>query len=171
MAIRIIKEDGAEVLRKISRPVEKVTQRTLELIDDMIETMYASEGVGLAAPQVGVLKRIIVVDIDDGKGPMAFINPEIIEQFGEQCGAEGCLSIPGKYGEVSRPQKIRIRYQDQEMNEKELVAEDFMARALCHEIDHLNGILFKDKVQGELYERKIVEDERERDRKRVKERR
>ncbi|MDO4721281.1 MAG: peptide deformylase [Peptostreptococcaceae bacterium] len=152
MAIRIIKEDGDEVLRKKSRPVEKMTDKISELIDDMIETMYDSEGVGLAAPQVGVLRRVIVVDIDDGKGASAFINPEILEQSGSQTDNEGCLSIPGKFGEVERPQRIKIKYLDREMNPRELVAEDFMARALCHEIDHLDGILFKDKVRGRLYE-------------------
>lgn len=160
MAIRIIKEDGAEVLRKKSRPVDKVTEKTLELIDDMIETMYASDGVGLAAPQVGVLKRIIVVDIDDDNGPQAFINPQIVEQTGCQLDDEGCLSIPGKYGQVERPQRIKIKYHDQEMNEQELEAEDFMARALCHEIDHLDGILFKDKVQGGLHSRQLPPEER-----------
>lgn len=157
MAIRMIQEDGAEVLRKKSRVVDKVTDKTLELIDDMIETMYASDGVGLAAPQVGILKRIIVVDICDGNGPFAFINPEILEQSGSQIDDEGCLSIPGKYGAVERPQRIRIRYNDQEMAERELVAEDFMARAICHEIDHLDGILFKDRVEGRLYDQRDLE--------------
>lgn len=158
MAIRIIQEDGAEVLRKKSRVVDKVTDKTLELIDDMIETMYASDGVGLAAPQVGILKRIIVVDIFDGNGPMAFINPEILEQSGSQLDDEGCLSIPGKYGAVKRPQRIKIRYNDTQMNEKEMIAEDFMARALCHEIDHLDGILFKDRVEGVLHDRREMEE-------------
>jgi peptide deformylase len=146
MALRKLRLDGDDILRKKSRPVEAVTDRIIELVEDMIETMYESQGVGLAAPQVGTLKRIFVVDIGDG--PLTFINPEITETEGEQYGLEGCLSIPGKQGDVLRPYRIKVIAMDTEGNNFELEAEEFLARAICHEYDHLEGILYTDKAEN-----------------------
>lgn len=151
MAIRIIRKDGDEVLRKRAREVDKMNDKIKELIEDMIDTMYEADGIGLAAPQVGVLKRIIVVDIGDG--PIVLLNPEIVDYSGEQTDDEGCLSIPGRYGPVTRPYYVKVKAQDEDMNLIEIEGEELLARALCHEIDHLNGVLFKDKVEGELSER------------------
>ncbi len=142
MAIRNIRKDGDEVLRKISKPVEKMTPRLEELIDDMIETMMHADGVGLAAPQVGVLRRIIVIDV--GEGPIVLINPEIVDSDGSQCGQEGCLSIPGVYMDVTRPNHVIVKAQNREMEQCTIEGTELLARALCHEIDHLNVILFKD---------------------------
>ncbi len=142
MAIRNIRKDGDEVLRKISKPVEKMTPRLEELIDDMIETMMHADGVGLAAPQVGVLRRIIVIDV--GEGPIVLINPEIVDSDGSQCGQEGCLSIPGVYMDVTRPNHVIVKAQNREMEQCTIEGTELLARALCHEIDHLNGVLFKD---------------------------
>lgn len=150
MAIRIIREDGDEVLRKRSKIVEKLTPKISELIEDMLETMYFANGVGLAAPQIGILKRIVTIDV--GEGPVVLINPEIINEQGEQTDEEGCLSIPGKFGEVSRPYKLTVKAKDREFKDIELEATELFARAVCHEIDHLDGILFKDKVIGDLHE-------------------
>ena len=141
MAIRTIRELGDDVLRKQSKPVDKMTIRTRILINDMLDTMYESMGVGLAAPQVGILKQIVVIDV--GEGPVILINPEIIETSGEQTGDEGCLSVPGKAGQV--------RALDEDMEEIIVEGEELMARALCHEIDHLKGIVYVDLVEGELY--------------------
>lgn len=145
MAIRNVLKEGDPTLRKKARVVEKIDQRIITLLDDMIETMYDENGVGLAAPQVGILKRIIVIDIGDGL--IEVINPEIIESKGEQLGPEGCLSVPGVSGDVRRPNYVRVRGLDREGNQIEIEAEEFLARAFCHEIDHLNGILFIDKVE------------------------
>lgn len=142
MAIREVRIDGDEVLRKVSRPVTEMTPRIEQLIGDMIDTMYQYDGVGLAAPQVGVLRRVIVIDI--GEGPMVFINPEIVEQEGEQCGQEGCLSIPGVYMDVKRPNHVVVTAKNEKMEDIRVEGDELLARALCHEIDHLNGILFKD---------------------------
>ncbi len=142
MAIREVRIDGDEVLRKVSRPVTEMTPRIEQLIGDMIDTMYQCDGVGLAAPQVGVLRRVIVIDI--GEGPMVFINPEIVEQEGEQCGQEGCLSIPGVYMDVKRPNHVVVTAKNEKMEDIRVEGDELLARALCHEIDHLNGILFKD---------------------------
>ncbi|WP_427338546.1 peptide deformylase [Caloranaerobacter sp. DY30410] len=144
MAIRQLRYIGDPILRKKSREVTKIDDRIKILLDDMLETMYKNEGVGLAAPQVGILKRVVVIDI--GKGPIKLINPEIISMEGEVIDVEGCLSVPGESGEVKRPSKVKVKYLDE--NGKELVIEGtgLLARALCHEIDHLNGILFVDKV-------------------------
>lgn len=150
MAIRIIREDGDEVLRKRSKTVEGLSPKISELIDDMLDTMYFANGVGLAAPQIGILKRIVTIDVGDG--PVVLINPEIIDSEGEDIDEEGCLSIPGKFGEVSRPYKLRVKAKDRDFNDIELEASELFARAICHEIDHLDGILFKDKVIGELHE-------------------
>jgi peptide deformylase len=144
MAIRNIRKDGDEVLRKISRKVDKIDDRIKTLVKDMAETMYEAEGVGLAAPQVGILKRIVVIDV--GEGLIELINPEIIEATGEQIAAEGCLSIPGKYAEVKRPAKVKVRALNTKGETVEYKAEELLARAFCHEIDHLDGILFKDKA-------------------------
>lgn len=153
MALRKVRTLGDPVLRKISKPVTEVTEKTKELIYDMLETMYVTNGVGLAAPQVGVLKRIIVIDITpEGSEPMVFINPEIVSTSGSQTGDEGCLSVPGKAGTVTRPNEVTIRAVDLDMNEFEMTGTDLLARAFCHEIDHLDGIVYVDKVEGELHD-------------------
>lgn len=140
-------------MRKTSKPVTEVTEKTKELIYDMLETMYVTNGVGLAAPQVGVLKRIIVIDITpEGSEPMVFINPEIVSTSGSQTGDEGCLSVPGKAGTVTRPNEVTIRAVDLDMKEFEMTGTDLLARAFCHEIDHLDGIVYVDKVEGELHD-------------------
>jgi peptide deformylase len=144
MAIRIIRKDGDELLRKKSRKVEKIDEKIIMLLDDMTDTLYNANGAGLAAPQVGVLKRIALVDIGDGL--IELINPVIKSQSGQQCMAEGCLSIPGIWGEVIRPAKVTVEALDREGNSRVIEAEGLLAIALCHEIDHLDGILFKDKV-------------------------
>ena len=151
MAIRNIRYDGDDILRKVCRPVEKMDDRTLTLIDDMFDTMYEANGVGLAAPQVGIVKRIVVIDIGD-KNPLTLINPEIIETSGEQTGDEGCLSLPGKVGQVTRPMHVVCKALDRDMNEITVTGEGLLARAICHETDHLDGILYKDKVEDGLYE-------------------
>lgn len=144
MAIRNIRKEGDEVLRKVSRKVEKIDDRVITLLNDMADTLYDSEGVGLAAPQVGILKRIVVIDV--GEGLLELINPEILETSGEQTGAEGCLSIPGVWGEVTRPNKVKIKAMNRKGEMVEYEGEELLARAFCHEIDHLEGILFKDKA-------------------------
>ena len=145
MAIRNIRKDGDPVLRKISKVVTNFEERTQILIDDMIETMNEANGVGLAAPQVGILKRIVVIDI--GEGPIVLVNPEIVETKGEINEKEGCLSIPGRDGNVIRPAYVRIKAQDRNGTPIEMEGEDLLARAFCHEIDHLNGILYIDKLE------------------------
>lgn len=150
MAIRNIREDGDDVLRKVCKPVEKMTERLNTLIDDMFDTMYEANGVGLAAPQVGVLRRIVVIDVMDGN-PLVLINPEIIESDGEQIGPEGCLSLPGLQGDVARPNHVIVKALDRDMKEITVEGEELLARALCHEIDHLDGILYKDLVIDGLY--------------------
>lgn len=148
MALREICILGEDILRKKCRTVEKVDDRIRQIAGDMAETMYKANGVGLAAPQVGILKRIIVVDV--GEGLVTLINPEIIESKGSQVDEEGCLSIPGRRGIVERPMEIRVKGLDENGNEKEIKAEGYFARALCHEIDHLAGILFIDKMKKEV---------------------
>lgn len=143
-ALRKVRIEGDPILREISKPVRKITPRTLELLEDMVETMYEEEGVGLAAPQVGILRRIVVIDV--GEGLFKMINPEIIEQSGSQIDPEGCLSVLNKAGTVERPDWVKVKYMDEKGSEIELEAVDFFARAICHEVDHLNGILFVDKV-------------------------
>ena len=137
MAIRKIRELGDEVLTKPCKEVTKMTLRTKILINDMLDTMYEAMGVGLAAPQVGILKRIVVIDV--GEGPIILINPVIVETAGEQCGEEGCLSVPGKSGLVTRPNYVKVRALNEEMEEIELEGEELLARACCHELDHLDG--------------------------------
>ena len=156
MAIRKIREMGDDVLTKVCKEVEKVTPRTKVLIDDMFDTMYDAMGVGLAAPQVGVLKRIVTIDV--GEGPILLINPEIIETSGEQTGEEGCLSVPGKSGVVTRPNYVKVRAFDEDMKEIVLEGEGLLARAFCHEIDHLDGRLYVEKVEGELEDMYYEED-------------
>lgn len=156
MAIRKIREMGEAVLNKTSKEVTSMTGRTQVLIDDMIDTMYESMGVGLAAPQVGILKKIVVIDV--GEGPIVLINPEIIETSGEQQGEEGCLSVPGKSGLVTRPNYVKVRALDREMNEQILEGEELLARAFCHEIDHLDGKLYVDLVEGELHDVNYAEE-------------
>ena len=149
MAIRQIREMGDPILNKVSKVVTEITPRTKFLIDDMIETMYDAEGVGLAAPQVGVLKRIVVIDTT-GEDLLVLINPEIIEQDGEQEGYEGCLSVPGKSGFVRRPNHVKVRALNEQMEPIEVEGEELLARALCHEIEHLDGHLYVERVEGEL---------------------
>ncbi|MCR5214627.1 MAG: peptide deformylase [Eubacterium sp.] len=150
MGIRIIREDGDEVLRKKCKPVKEMTERLSQLIDDMFDTMYEANGVGLAAPQVGVLRRIVVIDVMDGN-PLALVNPEIVESDGEQIGPEGCLSLPGLQGEVARPAHVIVKALDRNMNPITVEGEELLARALCHEIDHLDGVLYKDLAIDGLY--------------------
>lgn len=149
MAIRIIREDGDPVLRKQSRVVEQVDDKIKVLVDDMIETMYEADGVGLAAPQIGILKRIIVLDIYDDTGVKVLINPEILEAKGEQVEIEGCLSIPGESGMVKRPAYVKVTGLNRDGEQVTYEATELLARAFCHEIDHLNGVLFTDKVIDE----------------------
>lgn len=147
MAIRIIREEEDPILRKISKKVEKVDEKIHILLEDMAETMYHADGVGLAAPQVGILKRIITIDIGDGL--IELINPEIIETKGEKCDTEGCLSLPGKSGDVIRPKEVKVKGLNRAGEEIIIQGSDLLARALCHEIDHLNGILFTDRIKEE----------------------
>jgi len=144
MALRNIRINEDPILRKISKVEKNIDERTQILIDDMLDTMYESNGVGLAAPQVGILKRVVVIDIGDG--PIILINPEIVETNGEVKDVEGCLSVPGKQGNVIRPQYVKVKAEDRDGNSIEIQGEDLLARALCHEIDHLNGILYTDKT-------------------------
>ena len=150
MAIRQIRIMGDDKLEKVCKPVKEMTPRTRELIEDMLDTMYESGGVGLAAPQVGILKRIVVIDI--GEGPVVMINPEIIETSGEQTGQEGCLSLPGQAGMVTRPNYVKAKALDEDMEEFIIEGEELMARAICHECDHLDGIMYVRHVEGELFE-------------------
>lgn len=145
MAIRNIRKEEDPVLRKISKPVDTIDDKIITLLDDMIETMYDADGVGLAAPQVGILKRVIVIDI--GEGVIELINPEIIAEDGVQCDNEGCLSLPGITEEVARPRTVKVKGFDRFGNEIIVEGEELLARALCHEIDHLNGILFIDRAE------------------------
>lgn len=155
MAYREIRKDGDEVLRKKSRPVEKIDNKLLTLLDDMADTMYKADGVGLAAPQIGILKRIVVIDV--GNGLFEMINPVILEESGEQDGIEGCLSIPGTSGEVVRPMNVKARYIDRNGETVIIEAEELFARAICHELDHLDGILYKDKAH-KMYTPKELEE-------------
>lgn len=146
MAVRNIRLEGDEILRKHSKVVEKIDEKILTLIKDMGETMYKADGVGLAAPQVGILKRIFVIDVYDGEGLRVFINPEILETSGMQDGEEGCLSIPGISEEVKRPNYVKVKALNEKGEEFILEAEELLARAICHENDHLDGVLFIDHV-------------------------
>ena len=150
MAVREIRTQDDEVLGKVCKEVTTMTPRTQVLIEDMLETMYEAMGVGLAAPQVGILKRIVVIDV--GEGPMVLINPVILETAGEQTGPEGCLSVPGKSGQVTRPNYVKVKALDENMEEVVYEGEELLARAFCHEIEHLDGHLYVEKVEGELYD-------------------
>lgn len=144
MAIRNIRISTDDVLRKKCKPVKEITPNLLTLLDDMADTMYEANGVGLAAPQVGILKRVVVIDI--GEGLVELINPEILETSGSQIDDEGCLSVPGKYAPVERPNYVKVKATDRDGSEFIIEGEELMARALCHEIDHLDGILYIDKA-------------------------
>lgn len=153
MAIRNIRIMGDEILTKKCKVVKEMTEKNQELIQDMLETMYDADGVGLAAPQVGILKRIAVVDVtEDRSNPIVLINPEIVETEGEQRGSEGCLSVPDKVGIVTRPNKVRVRAFNTDMEPYEIEGEELLARALVHEIEHLDGKLYVDKIEGRLYD-------------------
>ena len=155
MALRTIRVQGDSVLTKKSRTVDKMTPRIGELITDMLDTMYDAMGVGLAAPQVGILKRIVVIDV--GEGPIVLINPEILETSGEQTGDEGCLSVPGMAGQVTRPNYVKVKALDVNMEEQIYEGEGLLAREFCHEIDHLDGKMYTELVEGELH--KVTYDE------------
>lgn len=158
MAIRNIREYGEEVLTKKSKEVTEMTPRTRELIEDMLETMYEANGIGLAAPQVGILKRIVVIDTT-GEEPYILINPRIVESSGEQTDREGCLSVPGKCGVVTRPDYVKVVALDVDMKPFEMEATELLARAVCHELDHLDGHLYVEKVEGELQDVTNEEDD------------
>lgn len=159
MALRTIRVMGDEVLNKPCKPVKEVTDRIKTLIEDMIETMYDADGVGLAAPQVGVLKRVVVIDV--GEGPFVMINPRVLETSGEQTGSEGCLSVPGKCGMVTRPNYAKVLAYNENMEPVEIEGTELKARAMLHEIDHLDGKLYVEKVEGELMDVKPEEVEEE----------
>ena len=151
MAIRQIRTIGDEILEKNTREVKEITPRIATLIEDMLDTMYEAQGVGLAAPQVGVLKKIVVIDVsEEGNQPIVLINPEILELSGEQTGQEGCLSVPGKAGIVTRANYVKVKAFDENMEERIIEGEELLARAIQHEVDHLSGILYVTKVEGEL---------------------
>ena len=155
MAIRNIRVIGDDILRKKCKEVKEITEKNKELIQDMLDTMYDADGVGLAAPQVGILKRIVVIDV--GEGPIVLINPEILETSGEQTGDEGCLSVPGMAGQVTRPNYVKVKALDVNMEEQIYEGEGLLARAFCHEIDHLDGKMYTELVEGELH--KVTYDE------------
>ena len=151
MALRNIREYGDDVLARPCKEVKEITPRVRELVEDMLDTMYDANGVGLAAPQVGVLKRLVVIDVSpEADQPFVLINPVIIEKDGEQTGYEGCLSLPGKSGIVTRPNHVKARAIDLDGNEFEIEGEELLARAICHELDHLDGHMYVEKVQGDL---------------------
>jgi peptide deformylase len=160
MAIRNIREIGDKVLNKVSKEVKEVDKKLLTLIDDMLDTMYEANGVGLAAPQVGILKRLVVIDVsEEGNDPIILINPEIIAYEGEQTGDEGCLSVPGKVGTVTRPNYVKVKAYNKNMEEFTIEGTGLLARAFCHEIDHLNGKLYVDQTIGELRDAVAAEEE------------
>ena len=146
MAIRQIRMSDDEILRKQSRVVEVVDEKIKELLDDMVETMHKYNGVGLAGPQVGILKRVIVIDLYDDEGPMKLINPAIVKEKGKQEVEEGCLSFPNQYGKIIRPAEVTVEALNENGEKVKIKAKELLAQALCHEIDHLNGILFVDKI-------------------------
>lgn len=147
MALREIVKYGDDILRKKCRPVTAFDEKLWTLLEDMKETLAEAQGAGLAAPQVGMLRRICIIDVRDGKGVYELINPEIVSVEGTQCGNEGCLSLPGEWQEVERPAKVTVKAQDRNGNEFTLTGEGLLARAICHETDHLDGVLFIDKVK------------------------
>ena len=157
MALRTIRIQGDPVLTKNCRPIAEMTPKIKELAEDMLDTMYEANGVGLAGPQVGILKRIVVIDV--GEGPIVMINPVILEASGEQTGDEGCLSLPGKAGTVTRQNYVKARAFDLNMEEYEIEGTELLARAICHELDHLDGHMYTEKVVGPLREVTYEEDE------------
>ena len=157
--IRILGEEGDDVLKKAAKEVKEVTPRIKELIADMFDTMHDAFGVGLAAPQVGVRKKVVVIEIEEV--PYVLINPVILEVSGEQTGPEGCLSVPGKTGTVTRPNYVKVKAFNEDMEEYIIEGTELLARCLCHEIDHLDGIMYVDKIEGELEEDEFEEDELE----------
>lgn len=160
MAIRNIREFGDEVLNKKCKEIKEMTPRIKDLIEDMLETMYESNGVGLAAPQVGVLKRVVVIDVT-GEDPYILINPRILETDGEQTGQEGCLSLPGRYGKVTRPNYVKAEALDVNMKPFIVEGTELLARAICHEVDHLDGHLFVEKVEGNLVDVRYDDEDEE----------
>ena len=160
MAIRTIREYGDEVLTRVCKKVKESTPRIKELVNDMFDTMYEANGVGLAAPQVGILKRIVVIDTT-GEDPHVLINPQILKTDGEQTGYEGCLSLPGKSGVVTRPDYVKVRAYDADLKEYELEGTELLARAICHELDHLDGHMYVDLVEGELVNNEDLNREQE----------
>lgn len=157
MAIRNLRYEGDPILRKTSKEVKEVTPKIRELIDDMLETMYEANGVGLAAPQVGILKRIVVIDV--GEGPLVMVNPQVVKTSGSQTGDEGCLSVPGKAGTVTRPDEVTVRFMGEDGEWYELEGRELLARAICHECDHLDGKLYIDIVEGELHDTVMEEED------------
>ncbi|MBO5072760.1 MAG: peptide deformylase [Eubacterium sp.] len=153
MAIRNIRVMGDDILTKKCKPVKEMTEKNRELVQDMLDTMYEADGVGLAAPQVGILKRIAVVDVTEERNqPIVLVNPEIVKEEGEQRGSEGCLSVPDKVGIVVRPNKVKVKAYDINMKPITVKGEELLARALVHEIEHLDGILYVDRIEGRLYD-------------------
>ncbi|MDE7062825.1 MAG: peptide deformylase [Lachnospiraceae bacterium] len=157
MALRQIRTVGDPVLTKTCKEIREVTPRISELVMDMLETMYEANGVGLAAPQVGILKRLVVIDVGDG--PIVMINPRILESSGLQTGDEGCLSVPGKAGTVTRPNYVKVAFYDEEMEAYEIEGTELFARAVCHELDHLDGHMYTEKVEGALHDVQYEEEE------------
>jgi peptide deformylase len=157
MAIRTIRIQGDPVLTKTCKEVKEVNEKITTLINDMLETMYEANGVGLAAPQVGILKRIVVMDVGDG--PIVMINPSILKATGSQTGDEGCLSLPGKAGQVTRPNYVKARFQDEEMKWQEVEGTELLARCICHELDHLDGHMYTEKVEGQIHDVNYEEEE------------
>ena len=157
MALRKIRTEGDPVLTKVSRPVTEMTPKLRTLIFDMLDTMYEEMGVGLAAPQVGILKRVVTIDVGDV--PMVLINPEILETSGEQTGDEGCLSVPGMAGQVTRPNYVKVKALNENMEEVVYEGTELLARAFCHEIDHLDGKMYTELVEGELHRTVYDDDE------------
>lgn len=162
MAIRNIRELGDSVLTKTAKPIKEITPKIEQLIEDMLDTMYQANGVGLAAPQVGILKRLVVIDVsEEANEPIILINPTILETSGEQTGYEGCLSVPGKSGIVTRPNYAKVKAWNEKMEEIIVEGEGLKARALCHELDHLDGHLYVEKVEGRLYDNSELEKQEE----------
>ncbi len=161
MALRKIREQGDPILTKKCRRIDNMTPRISELIDDMLDTMYDAGGVGLAACQVGSLRQVVVIDI--GEGPFILINPEIVESEGSQTGDEGCLSVPGMVGTVTRPASVKVRALNPDMEEIFVEGEELLARALCHELDHLEGIMYTELVEGEIHPPENNDDDEETD--------
>lgn len=158
MALRNIRTEGDPVLSKVSKEVTAMTDRNLELIEDMLDTMYEANGVGLAAPQVGILKRIVVIDVTaEGDTPIILVNPRIVATDGTQTGMEGCLSVPGKQGVVTRANYCKVEALDENMQPITVEGTELLARALQHEIDHLDGVLYTSKVEGDIV--RVTEEE------------